>query len=260
MASNGVFRLIVIMIVSEAYQAFMYEQRFRNNSAETLVYYTNALGMFMDFVGADEPVESLDIRLYKDFVIFLQSSGKLKPSSVNTYVRAVKAFYNFLIDDEQIPDCSRKLKLIKQKRDEIIPLSDEEIRKLLSVFGDSVLELRNKCLVLLMLDCGLRRSETCRLTFGDVDFKQKSLLVNGKGSKQRLVPMGCLTCTSLENYARLVRSSSDRIDSPFFRDRFGNALDVNAVKIVFQDLKERTGIRSGGFTLIFCATPLRRFT
>lgn len=231
------------MTVNEAFKLFMYEQKFRNNAPETLSYYTVSLGYFIDFVGGDELVEVLDIWRYKDFVIFLQSHGSLKSTSINSYVRAVKAFYNYLIDNELIADCSRKLKLIKQKRDEIIPLSDEEIRNLLSVFGDSVLELRNKCLVLLMLDCGLRRSETCRLTFGDVDFKQKSLLVNGKGSKQRLVPMGCLTCTSLENYARLVRSSSDRSDSPFFRDRFGNALDVNAVKIVFQDLKERTGIR-----------------
>lgn len=230
------------MTVSDAYKAFMYEQRFRNNSAETLVYYANALGMFIDFVGVDEPVESLDIRVYKHFVIFLQSSGNLKPTSINTYIRAVKAFYNFLIDDEVISDCSRKLKLIKQKREEIMPLSDSEIRLLLSCFGSSVLELRNKCLVLLMLDCGLRRSETIRLTVGDVDLVQKSLLVNGKGAKQRLVPIGKLTAECLEKYSR-VYSVSDKRDSAFFKDRFGNPLDVNAVKQVFQDLKERTGIR-----------------
>lgn len=223
---------------------FIYEQCFRNNSASTLEYYRLSLGLFLDFVGADESVEVLDIQIYKDYVISLQASGHLKSTSINTYVRAVKAFYNWLIDEEKIGDCSRKLKLIKQKREEIIPLTDDELQVLLNCFDTSdLLELRNKCLCLLMVDSGLRRAETVRLRCCDVDFAHNSLLVTGKGDKERLVPLGSVTVDFLRSYdERVADRRSKRVDS-FFLDRFGNSLDVNAVDLVFSKLKEVTGIQ-----------------
>lgn len=231
------------MTIREAYENFMFEQRVRNNSPATITFYSSALGSFVDRLSVSE-VEELTITQYKDYIIYLSSSG-IKSTSVNTNMRAVKAFYNYLIDEELIGDCSRKLKLIKQQKQEIIPLSDEEIGRLLGCFDVSdELELRNKCFALLMLDCGLRRSELCRLKVSDVDLAQKSLLVNGKGGKQRLVPMGELTFRCLESYFhRTVPERSGKISAPFFLDRRGNGIDVNVIKMVFQDLKERTGIQ-----------------
>lgn len=232
------------MTVREAYDLFMYEQRFRNNSSATIDYYNITLGFFMDYVGADESLDVLDIRMYKDYVVFLQSSGRLKSTSINTYVRAVKAFYNWLIDEEKIGDCSRKLKLIKQKREEIIPLSDEEIQKLLNCFDTSdLLDLRNKCLSLLMVDSGLRRAETVRLRCCDVDFQRNSLLVTGKGDKERLVPIGSLTGAALREYADRVSERREKRTDFFFLDRFGAPLDTNAVDLVFSKLKDVTGIQ-----------------
>lgn len=232
------------MTVREAFDLFMYEQRFRNNSGATIDYYNITLGFFLDYVGSDESLDVLDIRMYKDYVVFLQSSGRLKSTSINTYVRAVKAFYNWLIDEEQIGDCSRKLKLIKQKREEILPLSDEEIQQLLNCFDTSdLLELRNKCLALLMVDSGLRRAETVRLRCCDVDFQHNSLLVTGKGDKERLVPNGAMTGAALREYADRVAERREKKTDFFFLDRFGAPLDTNAVDLVFSKLKEVTGIQ-----------------
>lgn len=231
------------MTVREAFDNFMFEQRVRNNSPATITFYSSALGSFVDWLTVSE-VEELTISQYKDYIIYLSSSG-IKSTSVNTNMRAVKAFYNFLIDEDLIGDCSRKLKLIKQQKQEIIPLSDDEIGRLLGCFDISdELELRNKCFTLLMLDCGLRRSELCRLKVSDVDLVQKSLLINGKGGKQRLVPMGDLTFRCLESYFhRTAHARSGKISAPFFLDRRGNGIDINVIKMVFQDLKERTGIQ-----------------
>ncbi len=235
------------MILSDAFDLFMYEQRFRNNSPATVAYYNSYLTEFLNWLKTYSDiteVEQLTVKEYKDYVIFL-SSGDLKASSVNTKIRAVKAFYNFLIDEERIGDCSRKLKLIKQRREEIIPLTDSEIRLLLESFDTSdLLELRNMCFVLLMLDCGLRRSELIRLKVSDVDFIRSSLLVNGKGDKQRLVPMGDNTSSVMLQYNdRVSDRRSGKPTDPFFLDRFGNGIDINCIKMVFQDLKTRTGIQ-----------------
>ena len=125
------------MTIREAFDDFMFEQRVRNNSPATITFYSSALSSFVDWVSRSAAnVGELTIKQYKDYIIFLSSSG-IKSTSVNTNLRAVKAFYNYLIDEEIIGDCSRKLKLIKQQKEEIIPLSDEEIQRLLSCFDTS---------------------------------------------------------------------------------------------------------------------------
>ena len=233
------------MTLHEAYDNFMFEQRVRNNASATIDFYTATLGGFIDWVTQNtETVEELTIKQYKEYIILLSDSG-LKSTSVNTHIRAVKAFYNFLIDEELIGDCSRKLKLIRQSKEEIIPLTDDEISRLLCCFDTSdVLQLRNKCFVLLMLDCGLRRSELTRLKVSDVNLKDNFLLVNGKGNKQRFVPMGATTARFLKDYDDLVKDKrSGKSSAPFLLDRFGNGIDNNVIKMVFQDLKEQSGIQ-----------------
>lgn len=228
------------MTVREAFDLFMYEQRVRNNAASTLEYYKTFLGEFIEWLDVDI-VDNLTINEYRDYIIYLSASG-IKSTSINTKVRAVKAFYNFLIDNDQIGDCSRKLKLIKQKREEIIILTDDEINTLLSCFDlADTIELRNKCIVLLMLDCGLRRAETTRILVKDIDFKQRTVLVNGKGDKQRIVPLGSSTCEHLQKYA--ARFADRKPGSPFFLDRFGNAIDTNVIDCFFVKLKADTGIQ-----------------
>lgn len=184
----------------------------------------------------------LDISHYKDYILYLADTG-IKSTSINTKMRAVKAFYNYLIDAEQIGDCSRKLRLVKQSRQEIIPLSDDEIYILLNSFDlADTLELRNKCIVMVMLDSGLRRSEVTRLRFSDIDLRNKRILVNGKGAKERIVPLGDTTSEMFGLYLERQSSRLDKKSSPLFADRCGNLLEANAIDKIFEKLKQITGI------------------
>lgn len=223
----------------QVYEMFIREQRIRRNSSATIEYYRISLDKFADFAG-DIETEDLTIELYKAYTLHLLDDTNLKSTSVHTYLRAVKAFYNWLINEELIPDCSRKLKLVKQDRKVIVPLSDDEIKKLLDCFCSDVLDLRNKCIVVLMLDSGLRLGEVVRLRLDDV--YDNFVVVNGKGSKQRVVPLG-QTCRALlseyiENF-RLGASSSARLFISKYEEK---PLTANAVHCFFEDLKVRTGI------------------
>ena len=227
------------MKYSEAFEMFIREQRIRRNSGATIEYYKISLDKFSDFAG-DIDVDELTIELYKAYTLHLLDDTNLKSTSVHTYLRAVKAFYNWLIGEELIPDCSRKLKLVKQDRKVIVPLSDDEIKKLLDCFGSDVLELRNKCIVVLMLDSGLRLGEVVRLRLDDV--YDNFIVVNGKGSKQRVVPLG-QTCRSLiSEYVgnfRLGAPSSARLFISKYEEK---PITQNAIHCFFDDLKVRTGI------------------
>lgn len=120
-------------------------------------------------------------------------------------------------------------------------LTDSEINALMSVFYGSKLDLRNKCICCLMFDSGLRRGEISRLKLSDVNFDDNWLLVNGKGNKQRYVPIGDKSRSFIVEYVNRFRKGFDTSE-PLFIDRFGNSLSNNALKLVFTDLKHKTGI------------------
>lgn len=234
------------MKVTEAFEMFIDEQLFRNNSPKTLLWYRENLGAFFRWLGVDSTLDDLTIFNYKAYCSYLlheyEHNGKpLKSTSVNSHVRAVKAFYNFCIQEDLIPDFSRKLKTTKIHKTEKLPLDDEEIQLILDCFGETVLECRNRCWVVLMCDSGLRRGEILSLKMCNVDLKHDFLLVTGKGCKQRFVPLGKMSHDVLLHYIVYYRAGAGGSD-PVFVDRFGNACNANTIKQVFQKLKKCTGI------------------
>ena len=158
-------------------------------------------------------------------------------------MRAVKAFYNFCIGEDYLDDFSRQLRLPKVYKKEQLILDDQEILLLLKVLDNSAARnnQRNRCFVLLMLDSGLRRGEIPRININDISFPTRSMIVRGKGSKPRLIPMGEKTCSQLLDYRVRFRSAAGGSE-PFFLDQNGNRCSDNLVKLVFQRLKEETGI------------------
>ena len=244
---------VILLTIREMYEMFLLEQEFRNNSAVTISWYKEQLEDFfmwlMDNIpkGYNDPAE-LNLLNFKRYGAYLKlqtkrNGDRLSSSSVQGSMRAVKAFYNFCIGEEYLDDFSRQLRLPKVHRREQLILDDDEIIQLLRACDDSFshYSLRNKCFVLLMLDSGLRRGEIPRINIGDITFSTKSMIIRGKGSKQRLIPIGYQTCEQLLNYRLKFRQFAGSSE-PFFLDQYGGRCNENSIKLVFQRLKEVTGI------------------
>ena len=229
------------------YEMFILEQEYRNNSPVTISWYKDQLTEFFDWLISEDPAD-LNLLKFKQYGVFLKSQtkrngDKLSSSSVHGAMRAVKAFYNFCIGEDYLDDFSRQLRLPKVHSKEQLILDDQEILLLLKVLDNSAARnnQRNRCFVLLMLDSGLRRGEIPRININDISFPTRSMIVRGKGSKQRLIPMGEKTCSQLLDYRLRFRSAAGGSE-PFFLDQNGNRCSDNLVKLVFQRLKEETGI------------------
>lgn len=234
------------MKIEAVYNLFMLEQDFRNNTEKTLIWYRESLSAFINWLGSDSDVEDLTLVNYKSYCSYLlhtyeHNGKKLESSSVNSYVRAVKAFYNFCIEEDYIPDFSRKLRTTKVIKKEKKILTDEEIKILLGSFGSGVLEERNRCWTVLMFDSGLRRGEVLGLKISDFDLENRCLLVFGKGRKYRFVPLGDLSYKMLCDFISAYRAGTAANDY-IFVNRFGEKCSDNSIKQVFQKLKNRTGI------------------
>lgn len=235
------------LTIHDMYEMFLLEQEYRNNSPVTINWYKGQLTDFFAWLKSEDPVD-LNLMRFKQYGVYLKSQykrngDKLSSSSVHGAMRAVKAFFNFCIGEDYLNDFSRQLRLPKVHCKEQLILDDHEILRLLNVLDNSAARnnQRNKCFVLLMIDSGLRRGEISRINIGDISFSTRSMIVRGKGSKQRLIPMGDKTCSHLLDYRLRYRSSAGSSE-PFFVDQSGNRCSDNLVKLVFQRLKDETGI------------------
>lgn len=235
------------MTIKEMYDMFILEQEYRNNSPVTIDWYKSQLDEFFDWLLSDDPSD-LNLLRFKQYGVYLKgqlkrNGDKLSSSSIHGSMRAVKAFYNFCIGEDYLDDFSRQLRLPKVHSKEQLILDDSEIIQLLHACDESFshYSLRNKCFVLLMLDSGLRRGEIPRINIGDITFHSKSMIIRGKGSKQRLIPIGYQTCEQLLDYRLKYRQSASGSD-PFFLDQSGHRCSDNTVKQIFKRLKETSGI------------------
>ena len=232
-------------MISEMYKKFLVEQKYRNNTTKTISWYKDNLEEFFEWLGSDdEKLLTLDnFKLYgaqlRDNV--KRNGDKLSDASVQNALRAVKTFYNYCIENGYIDDFSKYLKLPKAhyKVQEI--LDNEEINTLLSCFSETKTGMRNKCMVVLMLDSGLRRGELLRLNVGDVHLKldKPSLIVKGKGGKQRIVPMGLMSTSLLTTYVGLYRKNAG-LNEPLFISESDCRCTDNLIKQVFKRLKKQT--------------------
>lgn len=230
------------MTVNDAYIIFMQEQKFRGNSEYTLSYYERCLKMFLDFCGSDLDVEDLDIMIFKSYQLYVSESREINKISVRTYARAVKVFYRWLYFENFIDIDINRLNLMKANKDVIVPLSDNEVKQLLNLYSNnSVMGCRNKTILMLMLDCGLRLGEVVNLKIHDVDFNNRYLVINGKGSKQRVVPFGSSSLNQIKCYLNYLSSSSSASSSLFLTQK-STPVTRNTIKMLFVRIKKNKGL------------------
>ena len=151
----------------------------------------------------NENLEIKDVKLdhLQQFIAQLYDLG-INPRSVARVISGIKSFYGFLILDEYIQnDPTELLETPKIGLKLPVVLSVEEIDRIMSVINLSTKEgRRNKAILEVMYSCGLRISELTTLKFSDIFLEDEFIRVEGKGSKQRLVPISGTAIKEIGNY------------------------------------------------------------
>jgi integrase/recombinase XerD len=131
----------------------------------------------------------------------LRSDGQAN-SSIAREMSSVRGWFGFLLDEGRIPgDPTARLKGGHRGRTLPKPLGEEEVVHLLDAIPFTTpSDLRDRALLELLYDTGARVSEVVGITLSDLDFDEELILVTGKGSKQRLVPMGATLRAVLADY------------------------------------------------------------
>jgi integrase/recombinase XerD len=189
----------------------------RGLSRNTLDAYRSDLFQFGRFLGeravSAEEAKSRDVA---DFLSALAEGGA-SPATIHRKAACLRSFFRHL-RREEIRDSDPTASLTAPRRGRKLPqvLSRAEVDHLLGQpKGTSPSALRDRALLELMYACGLRASEAISLQVGDVDLQDQLLRARGKGSKERIVPVGQSAAAAVAAYMRrgrpaLVRSNGAR--------------------------------------------------
>ena len=155
--------------------------------------------------GARAPTD-VSSRLLRQFVYHLKDIG-LAPASIRRNVSSIRTYFRFLLADGLVlRDPSERLETPKRWRTLPDVLSVEEVGRLLAAPSlDDPLTFRDRALLELAYGAGLRVSEWITLSVRDVLFEEGLVRVFGKGSKERLVPIGRSAIGAVAIYLRELR-------------------------------------------------------
>lgn len=252
---------------------FERSQKIQNRAAKTLSEVMRKLRKFIDYLASrgitradgitKEVVQAYQVEVYQSL------NEKGYPNSIayqNSVTRAMKQFITFLWEgDHIIANPARDIQYAKVPQ--TLPrsiLTPAEVNRMLAVIDTSTsLGFRDRTIFELFYSSGVRKTEMITLTLQDVDYNDGFLRVIGKGSKQRIVPLGRIACRYLENYIKTVRHElmKDPTNRFVFLSKRGNRLDHNAIWKLAKQYAKKAKIKKNIHCHTFrhsCATSMLR--
>ncbi|WP_105619982.1 tyrosine-type recombinase/integrase [Vallitalea okinawensis] len=248
-----------MITVSNAIELFLMEQEIRQNSIRTYEYYQQKLKDFEKYIGSDTDINTVKKPNVDQYQLHITKRPKwqntvfhpeykkpIKKITVQSYIRAIRAFFNWIYAEGYIDtDVGKRIKLPRVPKKHVDILDPSEFDILLNSFNARTeTGMRNKCLVLLMLDSGLRKTESINLLIEDVSLVRGTIYVRGgKGDKDRIVPMGLYTKKALHKYMSFYRSMSEYPTSRLFLNRDRSPFTDSAFKSMMARMKKKSGIK-----------------
>jgi len=171
--------------LSSALTGFLADCKLRGLSPHTIEWYQYTLRPFLRFVG-DDPV-GVDEPTVRRFLA--DQATRVAPRRVNHYREAIDRFYEWMVSEEYVTvNPAGRIDKMREPKKLIEAFTEAEVVALLEQPDTrTFLGLRDYVFMLLLLDTGLRLSEALGLTVETVDVDQRTLKVNGKGNKERIV-------------------------------------------------------------------------
>lgn len=227
-----------------------YLQLEKSLSKNSIDAYTQDLVKLMQYSDLFLKAQSPDKFTYKQllaFVLWLSDLG-ISPASQARVISGIKAFYKFLVLENDIPSSPADLiEAPKLGRKLPVYLNIQEIDKMVAQIDRSTPEgERNLSIIETLYGCGLRVSELVNLKISNLRLKEGYIKVSGKGSKERLVPIGNQATKYINHYLSKIRPSipvKKSAEDILYLNRRGNKLSRVMVFYIIKDLAEKAGIK-----------------
>jgi len=212
----------------------------KNYSKHTLRNYMSTLKQFVLWV--DVPIEQVTHKTVLSFMDHLLDK-RLKPKTINCYLNSIRGFYEYLIEEEQLPISHPVKRGYSLRLSRPLPryLRDEEVPRLFNLISSK----RDRAMFMLMLRCGLRVEEVAKLTIAALDLPRSQLFVyEGKGVKDRVVYLSNDAYKILVQYLKARPSSRAKRVFLIEKGRFkGKPIQVRGIQHRMQYYAKKAGLK-----------------
>ena len=206
-------------------------------SQRTIGTYRYTLEMFADKVR--KPTQKITTDDIRGYINYLSGERGIKETTLQTHINILRAFFGWLLEEEKIKkNPMLKIHSLKiDKKGARQALSYEELER----FRDACVGYREKALVEFLVSSGCRLSEVAGLAFDDLNFAERSVMVHGKGDKDRVVYFSVRARLMLQEYKKERKGGtglfvSTRAPYP--------ALKQRAIERIIHSISVRAGLES----------------
>ena len=241
---------VFFMLLEDALKEYLYDCQLRKLSPRTMKSIkNNNLGLFRYLANTLMICELEDVKRIhiQEFVNYLSLQGR-KETYVNSMIKSFRGLFRYCEDEEYIKTSPvAKVKFQKEEIPVITTFNNEEVRRMVEHFsGKHFLEQRNKLLITVLFDSGIRNAELCDIQMEDIH--DNAIKIRGKGKKIRYVPLTPSINKALIKYLR-VRSNyildKHRYQTEYlFLSQKGKRLTPEAVEYIVKECGRACKIRS----------------
>lgn len=222
--------------------AFLDYARAKNLSPRTVEFYADRMRAFTTFVGDDDhslPPKDVTPATIRDFILYTR--GRCSAATVNHNINVLRIFFRFMIEDGFLHENpAERVHKLRQPKRIIETFSLEHVEAMLAACGRDFLGLRDRAIIAVLFDTGLRVQELTALSFSDIEWSDHSLRVVGKGDKERTVPFGVGVRRALNSY--MTRRGDIPNQPRVFVTHLGEDMDRYAVRRLIKKRAQLAGV------------------
>ena len=239
---------------SKVVEGFILSMNARHLSEHTIADYTRTLDKFAAFLGDDISVNEITSQHIEHF---LASFKTLSNKSLLNYYVGLSSLWTWLVKEEIVTtNIVRKLTPPKSERKDITPFTEAEVKAIMAALNKSRVYVRggrtidhslgsferNRAIILLFLDVGIRASELCDLRVEDLDVRNNRVFVRkGKGMKERMLPFSPRTGQMIWRYLA-TRKDAGPAD-PLFISKLNRPMSRQKLSEMFRVIVRRANVK-----------------
>lgn len=208
----------------------------QNFSIKTIKTYRNNIRILirhLNNIGITN-IEDIAPMHIKQFIAYKRENNS-SAVYINNLLKCYRPFFNFCVDMEYIEvNPMTKIKNLKVPKSIITTFNDTEAKSMMDYYkGSDFLSIRNKTIVTLLFETGIRANELCNITIRDLC--SNYIIINGKGNKQRIAPISMKLLKQLNKYMRYRSREFKEPNDYLFLSRNNNKLTVEILEIIVRD-------------------------
>ena len=197
----------------------------------------------------EEIVKKITLEDGTSFLLFCQQNRNNNEATRARKATTLRMYFKYLTNRKFLFEKNpfEELELPKKKKSLPKHLSLDQSKRLLNAVNGENKE-RNYAIITLFLNCGMRLSELCSINQTDINFEDNSVIITGKGNKERIIYLNSACINAVKQYLKVRPNDLAKGEKALFISKKGNRLSTRMTEQVVTDTLKKAGLSGQGFS------------